>query len=195
MKERRWRVKTLSVLGMIGALLAGCAKDSQLVSRSAGADGLIGMHITSSAFKNGKPIPKEYTADGKDVSPPLSWGAGPNLTKNYVLIMEDPNAPGKTPFVHWIVYGLAPQQTSLPEGASSVVAKSSNLMEGKNSKGLTGYVGPEPSPGKPHRYVFEIFAIDVPLKFDALPTKQDIVEAIKDHVLMQGELTGTYQRQ
>jgi hypothetical protein len=187
-------MKTLSISGLILVLLAGCAKDSQLVSRSAGADGLIGMHITSSAFQNGAPIPKEYTADGKDLSPPLSWGAGPNHTKSYVLIVEDPDAPGKAPFVHWIVYGLAPQQTSLPEGASSVVAKSSDLMEGKNSKGLTGYVGPEPPPGKAHRYVFEVFAIDVPMKFATPPTKQDIVTAIKSHVLMQGELTGIYQR-
>jgi len=188
------RVKSLSVAGLILLVVVGCSKDSKLASRSAGADGLIGMRLTSTAFQNGGMIPKDYTADGKDMSPALNWGEVPNHTKSIVLIVEDPNSSGKLPFVHWIVYGIPPEQTGLPEGASSVIGKQSKLMEGKNSKGLTGYVGPEPEPGKPHRYVFQVFSLDIPLQFASPPNKDQVVEAMKHHVLMQGELTGLYQR-
>jgi Raf kinase inhibitor-like YbhB/YbcL family protein len=191
-------VKAIFALAGAALLLVigGCAKDAELARRAKGADGLIGIHFTSPAFENGKMIPKQYTADGADVSPPLSWGRGPEQTRSYVLFVEDPDAPGKLPFVHWLVYDIPAGQTSLPEGASSPngKARESAWKEGRNGKGLSGYVGPEPSPGKAHRYVFELFALDAPLKLAPGADRQTVLDALSGHVLMQGELTGKYQR-
>jgi len=188
---------TVAVIAAMVLGVGGCAKDSQLASRAKGADGLIGLRLSSPAFENGKKIPKQFTADGADVSPPLEWGRGPAQTRGYVLIVEDPDAPGKRPFVQWIVYGIPAEQTSLREGLSSPnggAMGAGELKEGKNGKGLTGYVGPEPSPGKPHRYVFQMFAVDKPINLPAGADRAGVLEELNAHVLMQGELTGEYQR-
>jgi hypothetical protein len=177
-------------------VVGGCAGESDLASRSKSAGGMVGLKLTSPAFEYNKMIPKKYTADGEDVSPPLTWGRGPAQTKDYVLIVEDPDVSGKQPYVHWIVYNIPADQTSLPDGASGVngMRGQSGLKEGKNSKGLIGYVGPEPSPGKAHRYFFQLFAIDAPLNLQPGADKKAVMEAMQGHALLQGELIGKYQR-
>jgi Raf kinase inhibitor-like YbhB/YbcL family protein len=182
---------------MIALVVCGCTNEGKLASHADAADGLSGLRVNSPAFANGKAIPKKYTVDGANVSPPLAWGEGPTQTKGFVLIVEDPDVRGKEPFVHWIVYAIPATQTSLSEGASSVTVQQASLgtaKEGKNSKGLMSYVGPEPAPGKPHHYVFQVFAVDAPLDLAAGATKKQVLEEMKGHVLTQGEVVGTYQR-
>jgi hypothetical protein len=142
-------------------------------------------------------IPKEFTADGQDISPPLKWSLGPAQTQEFVLFVEDPDASGKEPFVQWIVYGLPASETHLPQGVSSAMGGSSataTMAQGANSKHMSSYSGPEPEPGKAHRYYFELFAIDKAINLPAGATKDQVVAAMNGHVLTKGILMGTYQR-
>jgi Raf kinase inhibitor-like YbhB/YbcL family protein len=183
-----------------GVFLSGCATgETKLAYAHASTGGLESISLTSPAFKFGKPIPKIYTVDGQNISPPLAWNRAPDPTQQYVLIMEDPDASRDEPFIHWIVYDLSASTVSLPEGISPPGARGTSSgqhwIEGANSTGKIGYIGPKPPPGKPHRYFFELFAIDTPLNLAPGETKKEILNAIEDHVIAKGILMGTYQRQ
>lgn len=155
------------------------------------------MEILSSAFEPGAAIPKKHTCDGEDLSPPLSWSGVPSGTKSLALVMDDPDAPVGT-WVHWAIYGLAPDSRGLPEG----VAKTESLPDGAK-QGLVwgvdrfdrvGYHGPCPPPGKPHRYVFKLYALSVKLDLPPKATVFDLDKAMKGHILGRAELTGLYRR-
>ncbi len=150
------------------------------------------MKIESSAFGSGQPIPQKYTCDGPDVSPPLSWSDAPPGTKTFALIADDPDAPMGT-WVHWVIFSLPPQTNALPEGVAKTESAAGGV-HGRNDFGKTGYGGPCPPPGKPHRYFFKLYALDTTLNLRAGATKQDVEKAMQGHVLAQAELMGTYQR-
>ncbi len=145
------------------------------------------MILQSSAFADGSPIPKKHTADGADVSPPLSWSDVPAGTQAFALICDDPDAPRAT-WVHWVLFNLAADTTSLPEGVTGVGA------DGGNDFGKVGYGGPSPPRGKPHRYYFKLYALDAPLPLAEGATKAQVEQAMKGHVLGQAQWMGTYQR-
>lgn len=151
------------------------------------------IRVTSPAFANGQPIPSKYTCDGQNISPPLSWTAGPVGTESYALIMDDPDAPGRT-WVHWIAWNIS--QTSLPADESNEgVAESplGHIRHGSNSSDNIGYTGPCP-PSDTHRYFFKIYALDRELDLGPETTKQALVAAMQSHILDHGELMGTYTR-
>jgi Raf kinase inhibitor-like YbhB/YbcL family protein len=116
--------------------------------------------ITSTAFGNGQKIPTQYTGDGKDVSPSLSWNNTPSGTKEFALICDDPDAPTPEPWVHWVIYGIPVNLTSLPEGVPPIQkpAAPTGAAQGKNSwKNAVGYRGPAPPPGHgTHHYHFRL---------------------------------------
>jgi Raf kinase inhibitor-like YbhB/YbcL family protein len=151
------------------------------------------MQLTSTAFKEGEPIPAKYTCDDKDVSPPLKWSGAPSGTRSFALIADDPDAPGGT-WVHWVAYDLPADMSELPEN----VAKN-QYIDGKARQGLNdfrrlGYGGPCPPPGKSHRYFFKLYALDTVLDLKPGQTKQAVEAAMAGHVLAQAQLVGTYQR-
>ena len=162
--------------------------------------------IKSAAFAEGAMIPREYTCDGAGGSPPLEWSGVPAAALRLVLICEDPDAPMGT-FTHWVVVNLAPEVKALyasvpAEGyvpAASMVAAAkpstySITRQGKNDFGKIGYGGPCPPSGT-HRYVFRIYALDAPLAtVGESPTRAEVIEAIKGHILAEGRLTGKYAR-
>jgi Raf kinase inhibitor-like YbhB/YbcL family protein len=152
------------------------------------------MQISSKVFAEGKAIPKEYTGDGKDASPPLQWTAAPAGTKSLALICDDPDAPRAEPWVHWVIYDLPGTALDLPEGVPTTGSLSSGAKQGRNDFGNTGYGGPAPPRGKPHRYFFKLFALDAMLNLKEGATKKQVEEAMKVHVLAEGQLMGTYQR-
>lgn len=183
-------------LSMLLVALASCAG-------SAGcADGGKNMtiQITSSAFAQGHPIPKKYTGEGDDVSPPLAWSGLPAGTKELALICDDPDAPTDEPWVHWVLYQLPADAKGLPEGVprKSRLKEPTGAVQGKNSwpaAEATGYRGPMPPPGHGvHHYYFKLYALDAPL--DAPPglEKKALLEKIEGHVLAEGVLMGTYER-
>jgi Raf kinase inhibitor-like YbhB/YbcL family protein len=151
------------------------------------------LAVTSPAFHDGQTIPKEYTADGKNVSPPIKWSTPPNGTKSLALICEDPDAPAGT-WVHWVVYGIPAGATGLAESVPSEGKLANGAKQGTNSFRKVGYGGPSPPPGKPHRYFFKVYAVDFDLSSEAHADAKQIEEKIAGHTLAAGQLIGTYGR-
>jgi len=150
-----------------------------------------GFTLTSPAFAAGQPIPKRYTCDGENVSPPLAWSGAPAAAKSFVLIVDDPDAPGGT-FTHWLVFNLPPTAKSLPEGVKPS-ALPAGAAEGVNGFGKADYGGPCPPKGR-HRYVHQLFALDTRLNGLTQPTRKELDAALQGHVLARAMLIGTYQR-
>lgn len=150
------------------------------------------MQIQSSDFAPSQPIPQKFTCDGQDASPQLTWSGVPAATKTFALIADDPDAPAGT-WVHWVLFNLPAQATSLPEGVPKSDSAAGGI-QGKNDFGKVGYNGPCPPPGKPHRYFFKLYALDTSLALQPGARKQEVVAAMQGHVVAQAEVVGTYQR-
>lgn len=151
------------------------------------------IEIKTTAFNPGQAIPQKYTCDGPDVSVPLSWADPPAGTKSFALIADDPDAPMGT-WVHWVLYDLPSESRRLPEGVAKQETLSDGSKQGVNDFGRIGYGGPCPPPGKPHRYFFKLYALDAKLNLPPRATKPQIVAAMKDHILAEAQLMGTYKR-
>jgi Raf kinase inhibitor-like YbhB/YbcL family protein len=149
--------------------------------------------LTSPAFAEGGPIPRQHTCDGEDAAPPLQWSGLPAATKSLALIVDDPDAPDpkapKRTWVHWVVYDIPASTTGLPQGG----ALPSGAREGKNDWGRPGYNGPCPPIGR-HRYVHKLYALDALLGDLGEPTKAELEQAMEGHLLAEGRLVGTYQK-
>lgn len=153
------------------------------------------LSLTSTAFTHGSPIPAQHTCDGADASPPLRWSGAPPATKTFALICDDPDAPGGT-WVHWVLFNVGAERDHLPEGVATVelLRDQGGAGQGLNDSKEIGYGGPCPPPGKPHRYFFKLYALDVPLPLKGKVTKSDVERAMQGHVLAQAELMGTHAR-
>ncbi len=147
------------------------------------------LTVTSSAFQSGAAIPSKYSCEGTNVSPPLSWTKAPAAAKSLALICEDPDAPAGT-WTHWVLFDLPAATTELGEKATPP----SGAKQGTNDFQKTGYGGPCPPPGKPHRYFFKVYALDAELALKAGATRKDLLHAMEHHIIAEGELMGTYQR-
>lgn len=154
------------------------------------------LTLTSTAFRHNGEIPEQYTCDGEDISPPLSWSGVPDGTQSLVLIVDDPDAPDpkapKMTWVHWVLYNLPPDTTSLAEDLDPEDLPKGTL-EGVNDWKRTGYGGPCPPMGR-HRYFHKLYALDTVLPDMNRPTKARIESAMQGHILSQAEIVGTYQR-
>lgn len=148
--------------------------------------------LQSSAFTEGGVIPQPYTCDGADRSPALSWDSLPQDTQSLVLIADDPDAPRGT-FVHWVLYGLPPEIRQLPEALAPTAQGPHDSRQGKNGFGRLGYRGPCPPSGT-HRYFFKLYALDTVVDLEPGASKNQVILAIKDHILAKGELMGRYSR-
>jgi hypothetical protein len=155
------------------------------------------LSLTSSAFAAGEKVPLRYTGDGEDVSPPLVWIGLPLATAELALVCDDPDAPTPEPWVHWIIYGLNPALTGLPEAvpAAGGATKPFAYRQGKNSWGKIGYGGPYPPKGHGvHHYRFTLYALDKPLETDTGLDRPGLLRAMQGAILSQATLTGTYER-
>ncbi|MEW5994186.1 MAG: YbhB/YbcL family Raf kinase inhibitor-like protein [Candidatus Zixiibacteriota bacterium] len=150
------------------------------------------LTLTSSVFVEGGMIPKQYTCDGPDISPPLSWTGVPEGTKSLALICDDPDAPAKT-WVHWVYYNIPHDLGQLPEGLPTDEEPFTGGRQGANDFRRTGYGGPCP-PGGTHRYFFKLYALDTMLDLSGRVTKADLEQAMEGHVLASGQLMGKYRR-
>jgi Raf kinase inhibitor-like YbhB/YbcL family protein len=152
-----------------------------------------GIKMMSAAFDHEGTIPVKFTCDGADVSPPLRWIGVPDSAKSLVLIMDDPDAPGKT-WVHWVLYNIPPDTTYLPEHMPSIVTLEDGAVHGVTDFGRYGYGGPCPPSGV-HRYFFKLYALDTMLDLPPKADKAAVVKAMEEHVLTSGEIMGKYRRQ
>ncbi len=183
------RAALAAVVVLVSGLLAACGGGGR-------GDPLAGASVTPSqtiqvsslAFASGAAIPKEYTCDGLDASPALSWKGVPEGTRSLAVIVDDPDAGG---FVHWVVYAIPPTSEGLP---ARVQPDAVEFRQGKNSFGKVGYGGPCPPKGSHHTYRFRVYALDSDIFLKTGSDSKEIVEAMKGHILAFGELTGTYAR-
>ncbi len=150
------------------------------------------MELISPAFEDGQMIPSKYTCDGADVSPPLEWSDVPANAKSLALVADDPDAPMGT-WVHWVMYNIPPDTTSIKEHVPAENALSDGTKQGINDFGKIGYGGPCPPSGT-HRYFFKLYALDTDLDLPYGTHKSDLLQAMTGHILAEGRLMGTYQR-
>jgi Raf kinase inhibitor-like YbhB/YbcL family protein len=188
-------MKTLNLsFPKLAFLLACCYTANALAVEEAGAKPT--MSLASSAFTHEGAIPKQFTCDGSDVSPELSWSGIPADAKSLVLIVDDPDAP--TPiapvmtWIHWVLYNIPPTASKLfsnigPENLPK------GTLEGKNDWKQPGYRGPCPTFGT-HRYFFKLYALNTVLPDLDLPDKDTLMKAMDGHIIDHAELIGTYQR-
>lgn len=172
------------------ALVVGCR---QTPSQNQATEAVMGFTLQSPAFANGAAIPRQYTCDGADQSPPLSWNQLPTGTASLALIVEDPDAPRGT-FVHWVIFNLSPSPAVLPQGVPRQAIIESGARQGRNDFRRVGYGGPCPPSGPPHRYFLHMYALNAPLDLTPGASASEIRSAIEGHVLGEAELMGTYKR-
>jgi len=156
-----------------------------------GERGMSDFPVSSPAFQQAQSIPFGYSCEGINLSPALTWGPLPDGTRSVVLIMDDPDAPVGL-FVHWVLYNLQPEVSSLAEGTGS--GDHAQGTAGKNSYGRNRYDGPCPPPGKAHRYFFTVYATDLEPDLPAGLTAAQVRAKIDGHILAQSSLMGLYQR-
>ena len=176
------------------------ASDSQTLSSQATTMAtprtLTEISLTSGGFKDGDPIPVQFTCDGTNESPPLAWSEAPGNTVAFALTVEDPDAPGGT-FIHWVLYDIPPMTHALPQGVPKgpTVSMLGGAKQGKTSfKNAIGYGGPCPPKGSAHHYHFILYALDASLGLEPGATHDQVMAAIHGHELARGELVGTYKR-
>ena len=175
---------------------AGAAK---LTSHQPRISAIPDITLRSDAFADGDPIPQRFAGlgEGQSISPPLEWFDVPFDTAELLLIAEDPDAPMPQPYIHWILYHISPTLTSLPEGIPPIPSPPipAGATQGQNSANAIGYIGPLPPPGHGrHHYHFQLFALNQALKLPPNPDRNDLYQAMSNHVLAQGEIVGTYER-
>jgi len=180
------KVVVVLAVGAVCTLLGG-------VMAAGSPEGPQALKLTSSVIPPRGAIPKTYTCDGPDVSPPLSWTDVPAGTKSFALIMDDPDAPMGT-WVHWVLYDLPATVRHLSENVPKQEELSNGARQGRNDFPHVGYGGPCPPPGPAHRYVFKLYALDAPLGLKAGATKASVEKAMKGHILAEAQLVGRYGR-
>lgn len=151
------------------------------------------LTLSSPAFADGASIPKRYTCEGDDVAVPLTWSGAPAGTKSLALVIDDPDVPDpkapKRSWVHWVLYDIPPTASGVPEGG----ATPAGTRDGRNDWNRTGYGGPCPPIGR-HRYFHKLYALDAVLGDIGQPTKAELEQAMRGHVLAEAQVIGTYEK-
>lgn len=153
----------------------------------------VSFRLTSDAFAEGAPIPKDHTCDGADRSPPLQWEGAPEAAKAFALIVDDPDAPAGS-WNHWVIYNVPGAAKALAEGIPTTATLGDGSRQGKNDFKRPGYGGPCPPKGSKHRYTFRLYALSEPLEIEAGATRDEVLKAIKAKTLAKTELMGKYGR-
>jgi len=151
------------------------------------------LKLTSEVFDPDGMIPAQYTCEGDDMSPPLNWQGVPDEAQSLVMICDDPDAPNGT-WTHWLLYNVPLSRQSLPEGVPTDPELPWGGMQGRNDSGALGYGGPCPPPGPAHHYYFRLYALDEAPDLSPGATRQQVLDAIQDHILEKTELIGRYAR-
>lgn len=192
--NRKLQAITLLLLMLV---VAGCATRPNVSAQNSASTSTPqttggSIKLTSTAFKEGEPVPRQYTCDGVNVSPSLEWSGVPKSAKTLVIFADDPDAPAGT-WVHWVLYNLPAGNIGMVENLPATDELKAGGFQGKNDFGKIGYGGPCPPSGT-HRYFFKIYALDSELPLEAGATKAEVEKAMEGHVVAQGQLMGTYRK-
>ena len=188
----------MRALWMLGLLLlittlVNCNRAETPKQTAAKGGSEMAFSMKSSAFDEGATIPKKYSCEGEDVSPPLAWSDAPKGTASFALICDDPDAPVGN-WTHWVLWGLPADTMTLSEGVPKTATLANGAKQGLNSWPKVGYNGPCPPPGKPHRYFFKLFALDTALTLSDKTDKARLEKALQGHILGEAHVMGKYQR-
>lgn len=190
----RSRVAAFTILASLA--LSGCGVRPQPIPPPPATrhlpPGKAELKVISAAFKEGEPIPRQYTCHGINVSPPLEWSGVPKTAKTIAIIADDPDAPSGG-WVHWVLYNLPSENIGFVENLPATENLKAGGFQGKNDFGKIGYGGPCPPSGT-HRYIFKVFAVDTELALPAGAARAEVEQAMQGHILSQGQLMGTYGR-
>ena len=171
-----------------------------LFTGSAAAQTPAAITVTSPTLKANEVVPIDHTADGKNVSPALAWTGAPAATKQFALVYDDPDVMfGGQTFVHWVVYKIPGTAKGLPpelpmDAVLTAPADIAGSIQGLSGFKRTGYRGPAPPPGKPHHYTWTVYALDAELPLEQGLNRNQLMEAIKGHIIGQGSLVAIYER-
>lgn len=178
-------IKNIFKIGLLAVVLSAVGTTC-FAQTSTGGDAMLTL---TSVFQEGQSIPKQFSCQGQNISPSLSWQGAPPETRSFVLIMDDPDAPNGT-WTHWVLFNIPAGVSSLSENIQNLPA---GTLQGLNSWGKTGYGGPCPPRGQ-HRYIFKLFALDTVLNLQSGADQNSIETAMKNHVIGQATLMGKYQK-
>lgn len=154
---------------------------------------VMALEIKSTVFNDGDSMDAKYTCKGVDVSPQLSWSEIPEGTQSFALICDDPDAPFMT-WVHWVIYDIPADVTSLSEAVSEDETLPNGAKQGRNDFRKIGYGGPCPPPGGPHRYFFKLYALDTMLNLEPGMTKKALLKAMEGHIIEETQIIGKFKR-
>jgi Raf kinase inhibitor-like YbhB/YbcL family protein len=194
--------KSLAVLAL-ATLAAGSAAAQNEAAPSGGPvlakdlapakAGSTRLRVRSTAMNGGGAIDDQYTQNGENMSPPLSWSKGPAGTISYVVLAEDAGVNRPDPVVHWVVYNIPRNTTALGEDMPKTATLPNGASQGLNVRNQAGFIGPKPPAGQTHPYHFEVFALNKTLRLDpAKANRKDVVDAMKNSVLASGEFVANY---
>ena len=189
-------MRTAACLLVAGALVMGAVRSMEAQPTPQK------ISIASPTLKEGEPVPRQHTPDGRNDSPALTWSNVPAGTRELAVICEDPDAGNPPPFVHWVVYKIPGSAQGLPEAlpidpSTPMPQSLAGTVQGLNGFRRAIYRGPAPPPGKVHHYHFIVYALDAPIetKPGQPPlTRAELLDAMKGHIIGQGELVATYER-
>ena len=153
------------------------------------------LELTSPAIQPGGPIEDLYANYHDDLSPPLDWTAMPDA-ETFLLLLQDPDAPLDKPVLHWSVWNIPGTADSLPQGVrhGPTLPEFAGMTQGCNPRGEFGYMGPRPPSGHgPHRYHFQLFALDIRLTAPPTTPLEELINILKGHTIASAELIGTYE--
>jgi len=189
--------RIVCLLMVAGVCFSACQEkkktDTLVRKEMAKEEEKMALTVTSMAFEEGGMIPRQYTCDGADISPPLSFSGVPEKSTSLALIADDPDAPMGT-WVHWVLFNIPPDTTGLPENVPPDQTLANGAKHGVSDFGKFGYGGPCPPSGT-HRYYFKLYALDAMLDLSGRVTKKNLLSAMEGHILAEGQLMGKYRRQ
>ena len=187
-----WRGMRQTGWLLICAFLAACSPSGQNAAAPREPAGKP-LKLTSGAFEAGGTIPRQFTCEGSDISPALTWTEPPARTRSFAFIVDDPEPPAGV-WVHWVIYDLPPSARQLPENIPEQAEFDSGARHGRNDFRRLGYGGPCPPPGPAHRYFFKLYALNATLGLKPGATKAELDNAMKGHILAEAELMARYGR-
>lgn len=185
------QTRTLAFTVLFSLTLLGCRTVPQPPAKQS-PDQKSEIKVTSVAFQEGQPIPRQYTCAGVNISPPLEWSGVPKAAKTIAIIVDDPDAPSGA-WVHWVLYNAPADNIGFVENVPAGETLKAGGFQGKNDFEKIGYGGPC-APSGTHRYFFKLYAVDAELPLKAGATRAELEQAMQGHVVAQGQLMGTYSR-
>ena len=157
------------------------------------------IRVDSQTMRAGEPMPREYTPDGRNLSPPIAWSGLPDGTREIAVVCADFGAGNPPPWVHWIIYGIPATTGGLPAGLpilpdTPMPPELAGAIQGLNGWRRPYYRGPAPPSGTPHLYHFTVYALDAELGLEPGLTRRGLLEAMEGHILGQGDIVPVYER-